>query len=169
METLQSRWTPTTKITITSGQPSGKQPTSVCLHGKRTSKYINPQPDCLVQSNGFITSTWSSIWIWPWSTTGCTDIVSEARSKCDTSTSRTLVELSAFTTFGKCIEVMAQHYSKDEAIGAAMDECYKERGKHGKTVNILLVDYAIDSASYENLAVSGWSSQYHEWEKHQKV
>ena len=50
---------------------------------------------------------------------------------------------------------MAQHYSKDEAIGAAMDECYKERGKHGKTVNILLVDYAIDSASYENLAVSG--------------
>ena len=115
-------------------------------------KYINPEPDWLVQSNGLIASTWSSsIYIWPFSTSGCTGIVSKARDKCDSS--RSFVELAAFGTFGQCIETMAQICSKDEAIGAAMDECYSKREQHDKTVNFLIVDYAVDSEGYETLSV----------------
>ena len=89
-------------------------------------KYITPQPDWLVQSNGAITSTWNYIWIWLWSST-CSDIVSEARSKC--ATSQAFVELSAVGYFGRCIDEMAKYCSRDDSIGAAIDECYKEREK----------------------------------------
>ena len=89
-------------------------------------KYINPEPDWLVQSNGLIASTWSTIFIWSTDADAdCTEIVSVARDKCDTS--RLFVELAAFGTFGRCIEKMAKLCSKDEAIGAAMDECYSKR------------------------------------------
>ena len=110
-------------------------------------KYINPQPDWLLQSNGFITSTWRTILVWRF--TGCIGIVSKAREKCDTSGS--FVELSAFGSFGMCIDTMAWYCSKDEAIGEAIEECYSKREKRGKTVNIVMVDYAVDS--YEKLSV----------------
>ena len=115
-------------------------------------KYINPEPDWLVQSNGLIASTWSTIFIWSTDVDAdCTEIVSVARDKCDTS--RSFVELAAFGTFGRCIEKMAKLCSKDEAIGAAMDECYSKREQYDKTVNILLVDYAVDTIGYETLSV----------------
>ena len=114
-------------------------------------KYITPQPDWLVQSNGIIASTWSYLYMF--SSGGCTAIVSKARDKCDTSES--FIELAAFGSFGLtlCIENMAKSCSKEEAIGAAMNECFSKREKHGKTVNILSVDYAVDSKGYETLSV----------------
>ena len=112
-------------------------------------KYITPQPDWLVQSNGFITSTYSFLWMTL--ANRCTSIVSRARSECDTSGS--FVELSAFGSFGMCLEAMARYCSRDEAIGNAIEECYSKREKHGKTVNIVMVDYAVDSKGYEMLSV----------------
>ena len=112
-------------------------------------KYITPQPDWLVQSNGIITSTWSFTLVT--SSGGCTSIISRAQSKCDTTES--FIELAAFGSFGMCIDAMAKSCSKDEAIGVAMDECYSKREKHSKTVNILSVDYAVDSKGYETLSV----------------
>ena len=79
-------------------------------------KYITPQPDWLLQSNGFITSTWGTVLVV--SSNGCTGIVSKARDKCDTSQS--FVELAAFGSFGLCVKDMAKYCSKDEAIGAAI-------------------------------------------------
>ena len=115
-------------------------------------KYITPQPDWLVQSNGIFTTTGSTIYIWLWITSGhCTGIVSAARSKC--ATSRDFVDLSSTATFGRCIESMAWYCSKDEAIGAAIDACYPEREKRGKTINILSADYAVNREGYEKLSV----------------
>ena len=110
-------------------------------------KYITPEPDWLLQSNNFITSTWSNILVR--TSIRCTGIVSKARDKCDTSQS--FIELAAFGSFGLCITDMALSCSKDEAIGEAIDECYTKREMYGKTVNILIVDYAVDS--YEKLSV----------------
>ena len=109
--------------------------------------YINPEPDWLLKSNDFITSTYSVATIFA----GCNAIVSQARSKCKTSES--FVELSAFDTFGGCSDARARDCSKDEAISEAMDECYTERERLGKTVNFLSVDYAVDSVGYETLSV----------------
>ena len=110
-------------------------------------KYINPQPDWLLQSNEFFRSTKSNIYVGPFN--GCVDIVPKARDKCNTNGS--FIEVAAFGTHGLCTWDMAWHCSRDNAIGAAIDECLKKRENYGKTVNFLIVDYAVDN--YEKLVV----------------
>ena len=50
--------------------------------------------------------------------------------------------------------IMAKYCSRDDSIGAAIDECYQQREKYSKTVNILLMDYAATSKGYEKLSDS---------------
>ena len=111
--------------------------------------YINPQPDWLLLTNDFITTTYALTIVW--SSGGCTPIVDQAKSKCDTSAS--FIELSAFATFGACADTRAKACSEDNAIGAAMDECYSKRDQYSKVVNFLSVDYAVDSIGYDTQSV----------------
>jgi hypothetical protein len=111
--------------------------------------YINPEPDWLVRSNDFIASTYALTVVLSSST--CSEIVSQATSKCDTGTS--FIELSAFATIGACADTRAKICSRDAAIGAAMDECYAKRERYGRVVNFLSVDYAVDSIGYDTLSV----------------
>ena len=104
-------------------------------------KYISPQPDWLVQSNGVMRSSWKSVYVG--FIYGCIDIVQPARDKCDTG--RDFMELAAFGTHGLCRWDMAWWCSKDDGIGDAMEECYTKRQKHGKTVNFMIVDFAVDN------------------------
>ena len=104
-------------------------------------KYIIPQPDWLLQSNGFIKSTWSSVYVGP--TYGCIDIVPNAKTKCDTD--KSFVEVAAFGGHGLCTWDMAWHCSRDNGIGDAIEECDKKRKTRSKTVNFLSVDFAVDN------------------------
>ena len=103
-------------------------------------KYITPQPDWLLQSNGFIESTWTKIHVS--STHGCTNLVPTA-DKCDSD--KSFVELAAFGTHGLCTWDMAWHCSKDNGIGKAINECNTNRQTHNKIVNFLIVDFAVDN------------------------
>ena len=110
-------------------------------------KYITPQPDWLVQSNSVIASTWKDVYVG--FVYGCIDIVPPARDKCDST--RDFTELAAFGTHGLCRWDMAWWCSKDNGIGNAIEECYTDRKKRGKTVNFLIVDFAVDN--YETSVV----------------
>ena len=103
-------------------------------------KYVDPVPTWLLQSNGFIGSTWTSIYVGP--TYGCVDLP-PTTGKCDTD--KTFIELAAFGTHGLCTWDMSWHCSRDNGIGSAANLCYVKRQAHGKTVNIMIVDYAVDN------------------------
>ena len=82
-------------------------------------------------------------------TYGCIDIVPNAKSKCDTDQS--FVEVAAFGGHGLCTWDMAWQCSRDNGIGAAIEECHKKRKTHSKTVNFLGVDFAVNN--YETSVV----------------
>ena len=109
-------------------------------------KYIIPQPNWLLQSNGFIKSTWTSIYVGP--TYGCIDLVPTA-NKCDSD--KSFVELAAFGTHGLCTWDMAWHCSRNNAIGIAVSQCRTKRQNRSKTVNFLAVDFSVNN--YETSVV----------------
>ena len=98
-----------------------------------------------VYTSNFMKSTWKEIYVGPG---GCDRIVDPAKTKCDTDYD--FVELSAFGTSGLCNWDMAWHCSK--SLKKAADECYKQRMKHGETVNVILVDYPV-SRYYDSQSV----------------
>ena len=72
---------------------------------------------------------------------GCDGIIDPARRRCDTDIQ--FVELSAYGHSGLCVWDMVWHCSR--SLERAADECYKQREKYGKTVNVILVDYPVSN------------------------
>lgn len=83
-------------------------------------------------------STYESPYVGPG---GCDGIIDPARRRCNTNIQ--FVELSAFGHSGLCVWDMAWHCSR--SLKQAADECYKQREKYGKTVNVILVDYPVSN------------------------
>ena len=104
----------------------------------------------IYERNKFMASTWESGITVGLGKSGCDGIIGPARRKCDKYSKKEIIELSAFGSHGLCIHDMAKQCSL--ALKEAADECYKQREKRGKTVNVLLVDYPV-SSYYSNKGV----------------
>lgn len=90
--------------------------------------------DWVVESNDKIISTFNGL---NPITVDCGTITENSKLKCDTTAD--FVEISAFGSFGLCIQAMAVICSK--WLGEAQEACYDLRKPLGKTVNFLLVDW----------------------------
>ena len=107
---------------------------------KNLARYISKS--YIYESNRFMASTWQSGINVGLGVSGCDEIIGLAKRKCDNS--KDIVELSAFGPYnGLCVRFIAKQCSL--ALQEAADECYKQREKNGKTVNVLLVDYPVSS------------------------
>lgn len=91
-----------------------------------------------IYKSSFMKSTWESIYVGPG---GCDGIVDPAKRECNDNSD--FVELSAFGSSGLCVWDMAWHCSR--SLEMAADECYEQRKKYGKTVNVILVDYPVSN------------------------
>ena len=97
--------------------------------------------------NKFMRSTWEDgIIVTNVPDIGCDGIIDPARRKCDNG-DESIIELAAYGSryigldLNFCVSDMAKLCSL--SLKKAADECYKQRAKHDKTVNVLLVDYPV--------------------------
>ena len=97
----------------------------------------------LLMSNHLVASTWKTLHV----ALSCSGIVTSAKAKCATRT--TFLDLEAIGSYGLCTRDMAKVCSK--WLGQAQQACYDKRKTHGKTVNILLVDWVSNYSGYESV------------------
>ena len=132
MSTCDSRW-PTLRKAIES-----KQRIFIFMHSELADHLKLTSKPYVYTSSYFMRLTWEQVFIGPG---GCDRIIDPARRKYDSDSD--FIELSAFGTKGLCVWEMAWYCSR--SLQRAADECYKQRSKYGKTVNVILVDYPVSN------------------------